>query len=75
MTTRDIFEAYFKNGDEFLYVLHGVVPQHFKIDDIQHNDTEMIVRRISPPNQQLEYFCKVRYDVPYIYKVIQNFKR
>lgn len=75
MTTRDIFEAYFKNGDEFLYVPHGVVPQHFKIDDIQHHDIEMVIRRISSPNRPFGYFFKVRYDAPYIYKVIQNFKR
>lgn len=75
MTTRDIFEAYFKNGDEFLYRPNGVVQQHFKIDDIRHNDMEMVVRKISPPNQPFGYFFKVSYDVPYIYKVIQNFKR
>ena len=75
MTTRDIFEAYFKNGDEFLYIPDGVVQQHFKIDDIQHHDIEMVVRRISPPNRPFGYFFKVSYDVPYIYKVIQNFKK
>ena len=75
MTTRDIFEAYFKNGDEFLYVPPGVVQQHFKIDDIQHHDMEMVVRKISQSNRPCGYFFKVSYDVPYIYKVIQNFKR
>lgn len=75
MTGIELFENYFKNGDEFLYVPPGVVQQHFKIDDIQHHDMEMVVRSISPPNQQLGYFFKVKYDVPYIYKVIQNFKR
>lgn len=75
MTTRDMFEAYFKNGDEFLYIPNGVEQQHFKIDDIQHNDIDMVIRRISSPNRPFERFFKVRYDVPYIYKVIQNFKK
>lgn len=75
MTGIELFENYFKNGAEFLYVPPGVVPQHFKIDDIQHNDIEMVIRRISTPNRQLGYFFKMRYDIPYLYKVIQNFKR
>ena len=75
MTTRDIFKAYFKNGDEFLYAPHGVVQQHFKIDDIQNHDMKMAVYRISLPNRPFGHFYKVKYDAPYIYKVIQNFKR
>ena len=75
MTTREIFDAYFKNGDEFVYTPYRAMQQRFQVHDIQQNHSEMAVYRISSPNRPLIYFYKVNYDVPYIYKVIQNFKR
>lgn len=75
MTTREIFDAYFKNGDEFLYVPDRLTQHHFQIRDIQPNQLEIAVCRTSLPNRPFTYFFKVNGDVPYIYKVIQNFKR
>lgn len=75
MTNREMFDTYFKNGDEFLYVLDSMTRQHFKVHDIRPNQLEMTIYKISLPNQRLIFFYKVKYDIPNIYKVIQNFKR
>ena len=75
MTTREMFETYFKKGDEFLYAPDRATRQHFQVHDIQLDCLEMAVCRISSPNRPFTYFYKVNYDVPYIYKVIQKFTR
>ena len=75
MTTREIFDAYFKNGDEFLYARDSMMRQHFKVHDIHPHQSTMDVHKISSPNRPFICFYKVNYDIPYIYKVIQNFKR
>lgn len=75
MTTREMFDAYFKNGDEFLYRPDSMTQQRFQIHNIQPDNIEMAVCRISSPNRPLTFFYKVTHDVTYIYKVIQNFKR
>lgn len=75
MTTREIFDAYFKNGDEFVYTHDDIIQARFQVHDIQPNHFEMAVHRISSPGRPLMFFYKVGYDIPYIYKVIQNFKR
>lgn len=75
MTAREMFEAYFKNGNEFLYEPDSMILQHFKVHDILPNCLEMVVCKISLPNRPFGYFFKANDDIPYIYKVIQNFKK
>ena len=77
MTAYEIFDSYFKNGDEFIYTQaqDGIIQARFQVHDIRPNNLEMAVYRISSPNRQFIFFYKVKYDIPYIYKIIQNFKR
>lgn len=77
MTTLDIFDSYFKDGDEFVYTQtqDDIIQARFQVHDIRPNNLDMAVYRISSPNRIFMFFYKVKYDIPYIYKVIQNFKR
>ena len=77
MTTIDIFNSYFKNGDEFIYTQtqDDIMQARFQVHDIRPNNLDMAVYRVSSPNRPFMFFYKVKYDIPYIYKIIQNFKR
>lgn len=77
MKPREIFENYFKDGDEFVYTQtqDDIIQARFQVHDIRPNNLEMAVYRISSPNRLFMFFYKVKCDIPYIYKVIQNFKR
>lgn len=77
MTAIDIFNSYFKNGDEFIYTQtqDDIIMARFQVHDIRPNNLEMAVYRVSSPNRPFISFYKVKYDIPYIYKIIQNFKR
>lgn len=77
MTTLDIFNSYFKDGDEFVYTQtqDDIIQARFQVHDIRPNNLDMAVYRISSHNRIFMFFYKVKYDIPYIYKVIQNFKR
>lgn len=73
MTAREIFENYFKCNDEFVYIPDETIQQRFKVYDMQRNDIEMAVIRISSPNQPFTYFFKLHSEMQNVYKVIQKF--
>lgn len=75
MTACEIFEAYFKPDDEFVYTPDGALQQQFKVYDMQRHNIEMAVIRISSPNKPFTYFFKLYSEMQDIYKVIQKFNR
>ena len=75
MTPREIFENYFKAGDEFVYTPDDMLHQRFHICDIGKSNIEMEVRRISSPNKPFTYFFKIQSEMQSVYKVIQKFTR
>lgn len=75
MTTREIFESYFKCDDEFVYMPDETLQQRFKVYDMRRNEIEMAVIRISSPNQPFTYFFKLRSEMQSVYKVIKKFRR
>lgn len=75
MTPREIFENYFKVGDEFVYTPDDMLHQRFKVYDMRPSDIEMAVIRISSPNSPFTYFFKLRSEMQSVYKVIQKFTR
>lgn len=75
MTTREIFENYFKCDDEFVYMPDETLQQRFKVYDIRRNEIEMAVIRISSPNQPFTYFFKISNEISSVYKVIRKFRR
>lgn len=74
MTAREIFENYFKCGDEFVYMPDEMLQQRFKVYDMRRNDIEMAVIRISSPNKPLTYFFKISTEMQSVYKVIRKFR-
>lgn len=75
MTARKIFESYFKCDDEFVYMPDETLQQRFKVYDMRRNEIEMVVIRISSPNQPFTYFFKLPSTMQSVYKVIQKFRR
>lgn len=75
MTAREIFENYFKCGDEFVYMPDEMLQQRFKVYDMRRNDIEMAVIRISSPNKPFTYFFKISSEMQSVYKVIRKFRR
>lgn len=75
MTTREIFENYFKCDDEFVYMPDETLQQRFKVYDMRRNEIEMAVIRISSPNQPFTYFFKLHSEMSSVYKVIKKFRR
>lgn len=75
MTAREIFESYFKCDDEFVYMPDETLQQRFKVYDTRRNEIEMVVIRISSPNQPFTYFFKLPSEMQSVYKVIRKFRR